>query len=625
MKTFEYIIKLQDLVSNKIAGITGSFNTFDKTVGKSQANVKRKIGKTTQSIDFLQNRLQKLDRARTASSSMSHIRKLNTEIRKTERRLRRLENLPPRSFAERLRGLGQTAGGFIGIAGGAFMVRDSFQKMETQIQAVGQVQTALASTNGVVGFSLDELQAKASELQSKSIFGDESILQNTTAQLMTFTNITGSAFERAQQAVLDVTGRLKGTKATSEDLRTTSIMLGKALNDPVANLSALSRSGIQFSDTQKEMIKGMVESGNLSKAQSLILAEIDKQYGGSAEALAKNGLGALKQFRNSVGDIQETIAASMLPFVNSIIEPLKKGAQFINNHADVLKKITPYIIGFGGALFFAKRILVGYNVVTAIVTGATKLWSGAQAVLNAVLSANPIVWVIAGIIALIAVLTYVVIKIRGWGDAWKHTVRGSELLLKSFVLQAKSDFGDLFNNMMIGINKIKSGWVRFRDAIGIGDTSQNREILAKISKDTEKRKKDIIEARNKARRAALASSSEFKKAASTLSWDKSKKFSDVKSYIAKKLGVSPSGLTPKVPIAGTPSGTTGNGNISQHQKTNRAIATGGTKHNYITLNVNKEMIGNLVINGKSFKESVNQMSEDVADGLLRVLALATTG
>ena len=63
--------------------------------------------------------------------------------------------------------------------------------------------------------------------------------------------------------------------------------MGKALNDPVANLSALSRSGIQFSDEQKAVIKSMAETGRLAEAQTLILDELNRQYGGSAEAAAK--------------------------------------------------------------------------------------------------------------------------------------------------------------------------------------------------------------------------------------------------------------------------------------------------------------------------------------------------
>ncbi len=81
----------------------------------------------------------------------------------------------------------------------------------------------------------------ASDIQGIGIFGDEAILQNVTAQLLTFGNITKANFNRAQKAVADVTAKLKGVKATSEDLRSTSVMLGKALDDPVRGLGALRR------------------------------------------------------------------------------------------------------------------------------------------------------------------------------------------------------------------------------------------------------------------------------------------------------------------------------------------------------------------------------------------------
>jgi len=132
----------------------------------------------------------------------------------------------------------------------------------------------------------------AADLQKRTLFGDEEILKDATAQLLTFTNIAGEQFERTQVAALNLATRLDG------DLKSASIQLGKALNDPIANLSALSRSGIQFSEEQKKVIKELAETNRLAEAQTIILDELEKQYGGSAEAAAKAGAGGLKQLQN---------------------------------------------------------------------------------------------------------------------------------------------------------------------------------------------------------------------------------------------------------------------------------------------------------------------------------------
>lgn len=292
--SYTFSILLKDLASSKISKISSGLTSFQSKVSRSQTKVQNKFGRTTQSINFLQKKLDELNRQRTASRSEIGIMRLNTQIRKTEKSLRRLENLPPLSFRQRLKSTAGALGGFIGVAGGLYMVRDSFRKMEEQMQAVGQVEAGLASTNGKVGYSLEQLQQKASSLQSKTIFGDEAILQNSTAQLLTFTSVTGKSFDKAQQAALDMTSRVYGVKASGDQLKTTSIMLGKALNDPVANLGALSRFGAKFSKEQEEMIKKMAKSGDLAGAQAIMFQELGKQYGGSAEKAAKTGLGPLK-------------------------------------------------------------------------------------------------------------------------------------------------------------------------------------------------------------------------------------------------------------------------------------------------------------------------------------------
>lgn len=193
----------------------------------------------------------------------------------------------------------------------------SLKNWDTQVKAIAQVETGLKSTGNAVGFTSKQLQKMASDLQNTSLFGDEAILKDVTAQLLTFTNIAGNQFARTQQAALDLSTRLDG------DLKSASIQLGKALNDPVANLSALSRSGIQFSEDQKAMINSLVETNKLAEAQDIILTELEKQYGNSASAAAKAGTGPLKQLSNAFGDLQEEVGAvigsAILPLVDKLM------------------------------------------------------------------------------------------------------------------------------------------------------------------------------------------------------------------------------------------------------------------------------------------------------------------
>lgn len=167
-----------------------------------------------------------------------------------------------------------------------------------QENAIKQLEARLDSTRGVAGKTSDELQTLASSLQTVTTFGDESIIE-MEALLLTFTNIRGEIFDRTVPAILDV------SVAMGTDLKSSAIQLGKALNDPVLGLSALSRSGIQFTDDQKKVIKALVDTGRTAEAQALILDELGTQFGGAATAAADTLGGSLKQLKNAFGDLLE--------------------------------------------------------------------------------------------------------------------------------------------------------------------------------------------------------------------------------------------------------------------------------------------------------------------------------
>lgn len=253
----------------------------------------------------------------------------------------------------------------------------SVEAFDKQAKALAQVEAGVISTGKAAGYTAEQLQKMASDLQNNTIFGDEEILQGVTAQLLTFTNIAGNEFERTQQAALDLATRLDG------DIKSAAIQLGKALNDPVANLSALSRSGIQFSKDQKATINALVETNNLAEAQTIILNELEKQYGGAAAAAAKAGTGSFKQLSNILGDITEEfgkiITEALIPFVKKI----KEVALSFQNLDSETKKII-VVLGSLAAAIGPVLTVLGY-LMTNIIPGLLPLF----AKLNAIILANP--------------------------------------------------------------------------------------------------------------------------------------------------------------------------------------------------------------------------------------------
>ena len=186
------------------------------------------------------------------------------------------------------------------VAGVSFglVARKVIQATVKQEAALAQLEARLKSTGGTVGFTKNQLADFASELQNVSTYGDEDLI-GAMSQLATFTNITGQEFKDATVAIADL------STAMGQDLKSSVLQLGKALNDPIGNLSALSRAGIQFSDDQEELIKSLAKTGDMAGAQRVILKELETQFGGSAKAARETFGGAIKGLENAFGDLLE--------------------------------------------------------------------------------------------------------------------------------------------------------------------------------------------------------------------------------------------------------------------------------------------------------------------------------
>ena len=161
----------------------------------------------------------------------------------------------------------------------------------------------------------DRIKAYA-EQQSLSVGVDDEVIKATQAKLLTFRELTktadvmGGSFDRATMAALDMAAAGFG-EATSN-----ATQLGKALNDPIAGITALNRAGIQFTEDQKALIASLVESGDILKAQDIILNEIEAQVGGTAEATAT----ASQKMSIAFGEISESVGEILLPLVEQFAE-----------------------------------------------------------------------------------------------------------------------------------------------------------------------------------------------------------------------------------------------------------------------------------------------------------------
>jgi len=225
---------------------------------------------------------------------------LNRGLKKTERALNEVGALAVKSFAA----VGAA------VAGVTKLYAD-------QEQTEKKLETVLKSTGNAAGFTAEQLKQQARELQKITTFGDEAIIE-MQALLATFVNIKNTEFRDAEMSIMNIS-TLMGTS-----LKESAVQVGKALNDPIKGVSALTRVGVSFTDKQKETIEQLQKTGQTAKAQRIILAELNKEFGGQAAAAANTFAGKMKQLRNSVSDVGEAVGGFFIPHITEAAKVLKR-------------------------------------------------------------------------------------------------------------------------------------------------------------------------------------------------------------------------------------------------------------------------------------------------------------
>lgn len=241
--------------------------------------------------------------------------KAQGETKSAEYAMKRLQR-QTRKFGDNMKGLGQslTVGLTLPLAGFAAMGLKGLADAE---RVSAQTRAALESTGNAANASVDGIESMAMSLRRLSGVDDE-IIQQGANVLLTFTNIenaggkAGGMFDQATEAALNMSVALK------TDMKSASMLVGKALNDPIRGMGALRKSGVQLTKQQEAQVKQMMDTGNVAGAQAVLLKELETQFGGSAEAAGKTFAGQMNRARLAVEEISEAIMQHAIPFLERL-------------------------------------------------------------------------------------------------------------------------------------------------------------------------------------------------------------------------------------------------------------------------------------------------------------------
>jgi hypothetical protein len=267
---------------------------------------------------------------------------------------------------------GAAIGGLLALAG-------------KQEDAERRLAAVLRATGNASGYTVDQLKKQAAALQKLTRYGDEAIMP-LMAMLAAYKEIHGPVFQDAIRLTLDI------ADAFRVDAATAAKQLGKALNDPIKGLRTLRDVGISFTAAQIEEIKALQESGQLLKAQTMIIAELEARVGGVAEALGKTFLGRLIQLKNELGDVGELIGRIFIPDVSKAAEAIRKSAtriaDWVSANKDLILTTTKVVAGIAGLIVGVHALTVGLQsaVTAAIALGGHPVLAALGALAAAVLA-----------------------------------------------------------------------------------------------------------------------------------------------------------------------------------------------------------------------------------------------
>lgn len=236
--------------------------------------------------------------------------------------------------AARLAGAAVAAGAAIAAAAVVAWGVSSVKSLLRIEKINAQTTQAIKSTGGAAGVTAKHVENLAGKLENLTATEAESTQEGANL-LLTFTNIrngvgkSNKIFDRATSTLVDM------SRALGTEPKAAAVQLGKALNDPVKGITALTKVGVSFTEGQKNTIKSLVDSGKTMKAQKIILGELNKEFGGSGKAYAKTTQGQIDLAQHAFGTLGETIFAALLP-------PLAKAATATANFLnDLSTKVGP--------------------------------------------------------------------------------------------------------------------------------------------------------------------------------------------------------------------------------------------------------------------------------------------
>ena len=349
----------------------------------------------------------------------------------------------------------------------------SLKNADVQQQAESRLLNALKGRSDIQ----QRLLTQASELQSRSVLGDEVIIG-----------------QQAYLASLGMTEEQIGKviEASAQLSTATGMTLESAVKNLAKTFGGLTGELGESIPKLKEFTTEQLKNG---EAVDFIL----QNYKGFAETAAKEGLGAVKQLKNAWGDFTEQIGAVMIPAVNTLAKALSKVVAALQSMSPLTKKV---IVTIGGV---AASIAPLSLAIGGVIKTLPMMASGFTALLS------PVGLVVAAILALGAAFVYAKNKQDELLESMTNEFEG--LSLRTLESRLKE------NRRLQAVNENEELWSSTRSvasnvtyALNKGDRRRQLQMEEQALQEAIRRTKKAIDDKARAEREAAEISKQMEDA-----------------------------------------------------------------------------------------------------------------
>jgi hypothetical protein len=332
---------------------------------------------------------------------------------------------------------------------------------KTVPDALGMTQTQFldsAKTFGILG------QAAGLAGEDNAAFSKE--LSVLAADLASFNNTS------VDDAILALGAGLRGE---SEPLRRYGVLLDDATLKARATEMGIYDGNGALTQQQKVLA-----------AQAEILAQTNTQQGDFART--QDGIaGSTKTLQANFEDLQLALGQKLIPVFDNMVD---KMLAFIDNNGpaieDAMTALAGVVVGvveafIGFSTWYAENTDLANNIVVGltIIAVAVGVASAALAVMNAVLYANPITWIVIAAVAAIAILVATILWLA---SNWDGVVRTMSMVWDALVYGIGTAWATVANGVIDGINFVITAFNRLLDVWNlIAGTDFSIDLISNVT------------------------------------------------------------------------------------------------------------------------------------------------